>query len=119
MCRHVMTSGETYLLGAGYLIFLLVPISIISLTMKNRRCSGPGFKCIKLLLLPVLQVIAVTTFTLALAPVMLGMAEKVSWRLPWRMVSSDIKLGLGLFGFLGLIAAGIMFIPVLGRLYSS
>ncbi len=114
----VLTYWETYLLGIGYILFLFIPSIVISLIMKKRACTGIGFKCVNYILLPVMQLIAVTAFTLVLSPIMLGMAEEASWNLPWRMVSTDFMLSMGLLGCLSVVAVGLVFIPVVGRIHS-
>lgn len=115
---RVLTYWETYLVGLGYIVFLFIPTIVISLVMKKKPCSGVTFTCINYILLPVMQLIAVTVFTLVLSPIVLGMAEEASWNLPWRMVSSDFTLSLGLLGCLSVVAVGLVFIPVVGRLHS-
>lgn len=114
----ILTYWETHFLALGYLTFLLVPVSIVSLIMKKRPCSGMVVKCVNVILLPILQVIAVMVFTLVLSPIVMGIAEEASWRLPWRMVSQDFSLSLGLLGCLAVVAIALVFVPVLGRIHS-
>ncbi len=115
---NVLTYWETHLVGFGYIFFLFVPTLLISIAMKKRPCTGVAFKCINYILLPVMQLIAVSIFTLVLSPIMLGMAEEASWNLPWRMVSNDFSLSIGLLACLSIVAIGLVFIPVVGRLHS-
>lgn len=115
---NVLTFWQTHLVGLLYLIFLFIPWLIVSIVMKKNKCHGTWFKCIKILLLPVLQVVAVLSFTLILSPIMLDMGEDASWQLPWRMVSTDFTLSLGLVGCLAVVAVGLVFIPIVGRLHS-
>jgi hypothetical protein len=115
---NVLTFWQTHLVGLMYLIFLFIPWVFVSLVMKKKKCAGTWFKCIKILLLPVLQVVAVMAFMLILSPIMLDMGEDASWQLPWRMVSTDITLSIGLLGCLAVVAVGLVFIPIVGRLHS-
>jgi hypothetical protein len=115
---NVLTFWQTHLVGLLYLIFLFIPWMFVTLVMRKTRCSGTWFKCINILLLPLLQVVAVMAFTLILSPIMLDMGDDASWNLPWRMVSTDISLSVGLLGCLGVVAVGLAFIPIVGRLHS-
>lgn len=115
---NVLTFWQTHLVGLLYLIFLFIPWMFVTLIMKKTKCSGTWYKCINLLLVPILQVVAVMAFTLVLSPIMLDMGEDASWNLPWRMLSSDIILSLGLLGCLAVVAVGLVFIPIVGRLHS-
>ncbi len=115
---NVLTFWQTHLVGLLYLTFLFLPGMFVSLVMKKAKCSGKWFKLVSILLLPVLQVFAVMAFTLILSPIMLDMGDEASWNLPWKMVSTDITLSLGLLGCLAVVAIGLVFIPIVGRLHS-
>jgi len=115
---NVMKHWEIHVVGLGYLIFLLIPVLAVGVSMGKKQCSGLGFRCITILLLPALQVIAVVGFILIVSPIMLGMAEDASWGLPWKMISMDPALCLGLLGCLLVVSVALVFIPGLGRLYS-
>ncbi len=115
---NVLTFWQTHFVGFLYLIFLFIPWMFVSLAMKKANCTEHWFKCINILILPILQVVAVMAFTLILSPIMLDMGEDASWNLPWRMVSTDITLSLGLLGCLAVVAVGMVFIPIVGRLHS-
>ncbi|KPJ98332.1 MAG: hypothetical protein AMK71_11570 [Nitrospira bacterium SG8_35_4] len=113
----IFTYWETYAAGLVLLISFLVPVSIIGISNKNKKCEGFGCKCMTILIFPALQVIGVTIFVLTLAPIILGLSETASWGFPWRMISLaplEFSIFVGVFA---VIAVAFAITPYLRKLY--
>jgi len=114
----IFTYWETYAAGLLLLISFLVPISIVGLANRNRKCEGFAYKCMSILIFPVLQVIGVTIFILTLAPIILGLSETASWGFPWRMISLAPKEFSIFVAVFAMLAVTFAFFPYLRKLYS-
>jgi hypothetical protein len=114
----IFTYWETYAAGLLFLISFLVPIGIIGISNRNKKCEGFGYKCMSILIFPALQVIGVIIFVLTLAPIILGLSESASWGFPWRMISLAPKEFSIFVAVLAVLAVTFPFTPYLRKLYS-
>ena len=114
----IFTYWETYAAGLVFLISFLVPISIIGISNRDKKCEGFGYKCMSILIFPALQVVGVTIFVLTLAPIILGLSENASWGFPWRMISLAPKEFLIFVAVFAALAITSTFTPSLKKLHS-
>lgn len=109
---------ETYAATLGYLAVFCIPMAIIGATMERSEGGSAAFGCFSMILLPLLQVTAITLFVLTLAPIILGFSDDAAWGLPWKMLVMTPGTLLELIGVLVIVALVLAFFPILGRFNS-
>jgi hypothetical protein len=116
----IFTYWETYAAGLVFLLSFLIPVCIIGISSRNKKCEGFGYRCLSILIFPALQVIGVTVFVLTLAPIILGLSESASWGFPWRMISlapKEFLIFIAVFALLAVVFT-CLFNSSLRKLYS-
>jgi len=115
---EVLTYWETYVAGLIYLAIFFIPMAFMGLIMQQSEDGVAAIGCISMLLIPVLQVIAMTVFVLTLSPIIFGFAEDAAWSFPWEVLTMIPSAFFKLVGILVVAAIVLAFIPILGQLNS-
>ena len=114
----VLTFWETYVAGLEYLAIFFVPMIIVGMIMEKNEGAGALAGCLSMLLMPVVQVAAMTVMILTLAPIIFGFGEDAAWSFPWQLMTMAPGAFFKLVGVLVVAAILLAFIPILGQLQS-
>ena len=114
----VLLYWETYVAGLIYIAIFLIPMIVVGMIMEKSESGGAVAGCLSMILLPVIQMIALTVFVLILAPIIFGYSEDAAWRLPWGVLTLAPGAFFKLVGTLVIAAIVLAFIPILGQLHS-
>jgi len=114
----VLTYWETYVAAIEYLAIFLVPMSLVRILIDKSSEVSVAIGCLSFIIIPVLQVFAITVFVLTLSPIMLGLSEDASWSFPWMILQADPVFMLKFVGQLLLLSILLAFIPIIGQIQS-
>lgn len=114
----VLTYWETYIAGLEYLAIFFIPMIIVGMVMKKNEGVAGFVGCLIMLLMPVLQVAAMSVMILTIAPIIFGLGEDAAWSFPWQLIAMAPGTFFKLIGVLIVTAIALAFVPILGRLQS-
>ena len=114
----VLTYWETYVAGLEYLAIFFIPMIIVGMVMEKNEGAAGYVGCLSMLLMPVLQVAAMSVMILTLAPIIFGFGEDAAWSFPWQLIAMVPGAFFKLIGVLIVAAVVLAFVPILGQLQS-
>ena len=115
---NVLTYWEAYAAGLEYIAIVLVPRFVMGSIMEKGERAGAVVGCMSMIVLPILQVLAMTVFVFTLAPIILGMNDDAAWSFPWTAMFAAPEAFFKMVGMLVVAAIVLSFIPLLGQLHS-
>ena len=115
---NVLTYWETYAAGLEYIAIVLTPRFVMGSIMEKGERAGAVVGCMSMIVLPILQVLAMTVFVFTLAPIILGMNGDAAWSFPWTAMFAAPEAFFKMVGMLVVAAIVLSFIPLLGQLHS-
>lgn len=112
---NVLAHWQTYVAALEYVAICMAPFAIIALLMQTESKVAASVGCLSMLLMPVVQVIAVSVFVLTMWPILLGLSDDASWMLPFQLLTQYPTGYVKLVAALLFAAAVLAFIPFLNR----
>jgi hypothetical protein len=119
----VLAHWQTYVAGLEYLLIYMVPMGAVGFVMQSENVVKKlpeavtvSMGCLSMVLLPLLQVAALTVFILTMFPIILGISDQAAWAFPFSLIWSTPLTFLKLVGILTVVTIILGVIPVLGRI---